>query len=148
MLNTIQIRQALQREETFIGVYPIDLIPTTTRVPCTLVINLDRHFLDGSHWVALSINSKRQAHLIESFGRPPQKNILTFIERNAIRGYIFNRIRFQVNESIACGYFCILFVLMYRNLKKFYKILQKCNHLKNEIVTITLIKRYCQDKFP
>jgi hypothetical protein len=38
----------------FEGVYPVDLLPETITNPANIVVNLDEHYMLGSHWVALS----------------------------------------------------------------------------------------------
>ena len=47
-----------------------------------LVINLDKHDQDGSHWVALySDLQKNQVYFFDSVGKPPIKGIKKFINR-------------------------------------------------------------------
>lgn len=141
MLTTLDIIKLLSAQKDFNGVYPIDCLPITCNVPYSIIVNLDPHYKDGSHWVALTINENRQGHYFDSFGRPPTGNILTFLEKNASRGYIYNKIKYQGNNSTACGYFCIFFILMSKKLALFYKCLRSCSHLENEIIILMFLKR-------
>ena len=141
MLKTKQIIDYLSQIKYFKGVYPIDCLPVFMEVPASIVINLEPHYMDGSHWVVVHIDKSRYAHYFDSFGRRPEGNILTFIEKNAPRGYTYNKIKFKANESIACGYFCLLFIMMAQNQRKFYKIMAKCLHIENEMVTYVLVKK-------
>jgi hypothetical protein len=53
-MNTIQIHKALTKQVKFFQVvYPIDLLTSTLIIPSLIVINLDKHYMLGSHWVAV-----------------------------------------------------------------------------------------------
>jgi hypothetical protein len=53
-MNTLQIRKVLTKHvKYFQGVYPIGLLPSTLIKPLIIVINLDKHYIPGSHWVAV-----------------------------------------------------------------------------------------------
>lgn len=146
MLTTLDIIKLLSAKKDFNGVFPIDCLPVACNIPISVIVNLDPHYKDGSHWVAIIINKNRQGHYFDSFGRPPTGNILTFLERNATRGYVYNKIKYQGNSSTACGYFCIFFILMSKNLSLFYKCLNKCSHLENEVTILILLKKlFCSE---
>ena len=51
-MNTIQISKVLtKRVKYFQGVYLIYLLPSTIMKPSIIVINIDKHYTSGSHWV-------------------------------------------------------------------------------------------------
>jgi len=55
-----------------------------------MIINLDTHDMNGSHWVALYTDLKNnQVYFFDSGGNPPGKRICKFINR--IVTYIYNR---------------------------------------------------------
>ena len=55
-----------------------------------LVINLDEHLKDGSHWVALYTDLKKsQVYFFDSLGRKPLKRIRKYI--NKITKYLYNK---------------------------------------------------------
>ena len=63
-----------------------------------LVINLDEHWKDGSHWVALYADlEKNQVYFFDSLGRKPIKRIRKYI--NKITKYIYNK-KYNTNLPI------------------------------------------------
>lgn len=141
MLTTSQIANLLEGVPCFNGVYALDKLPRLITKPSAVIINLDESYKPGSHWVAVYFDKNKVAHYFDSFGRQPQGNILTFIEANSDY-YYYNIIKYQGNLSIACGYFCILFVLSTNNLSSFYKLLRKCKHESNEKILFAQLKKY------
>jgi hypothetical protein len=53
-MNTIQIDKVLSKHvKYFQGVYPLYLLPSTLIKPSIIVINLDKNYMPGSHWVTV-----------------------------------------------------------------------------------------------
>ena len=104
------------------------------------IINLDPSYKEGSHWVAVNFNKNGTSHYFDSYGRPPEGNVLSFIERFSPRGFTFSKNKYQDDYSSSCGYFCILFVLLKH--EKFVKIFEKCKTVKNEQKLLKLIKNF------
>lgn len=66
-----------------------------------LVINLDEHNQDGSHWVALFTNLKnKEIYFFDSVGDKPGKKIKWFI--NVLTDYIYNK-ETKENNSLQVG---------------------------------------------
>uniref|UniRef100_A0A158P5B5 Ubiquitin-like protease family profile domain-containing protein n=1 Tax=Tetranychus urticae TaxID=32264 RepID=A0A158P5B5_TETUR len=141
MLTTLEIENLLKDVPWFNGVYALDQLPRWILAPSSVIINLDESYKPGSHWVAVYFDKNKVAHYFDSFGRQPQGNILTFIEANSDY-YIYNPIKYQGNLSIACGYFCILFVLSVNSLNSFYKLFRQCKHENNEKTLFKQLKKY------
>lgn len=80
MLTTIDLIKKLRKFRHFGGVFPYDKLPLIINKPKSIVINLDPSYKDGSHWVGVNFDKYGRAFYFDSFGRPPQGNILTFIE--------------------------------------------------------------------
>lgn len=129
MLTTTDLQWILRSQKKFGGVFPIDRLPLVITKPVNFIVNLDPSYKEGSHWVAIYFGTNHAIYF-DSFGRSPENEILTFIKRNCKR-YGYSNIKYQGNDSSACGYFCILFVLM-DDKDKFFKLLKQCNHAKNE----------------
>jgi hypothetical protein len=73
-MNTLQIRNVLTKHvKCFQGVYPIDLLPSTLIKPSIIVINLYKHYVPGSHWVAVSFSDSGYAEYFDSYGLLPYK---------------------------------------------------------------------------
>ena len=137
MLTGSEISSFLRKARNFGGVYSIDNLPTIISKPSSFIINLDASHKPGSHWTAVAF-STRSAIYFDSYGRPPPDEILTFIERNS-RQYEYSKLKYQGNDSTACGYFCMLFVSM-ANKRAFFKLLKDCNHKANDHVIYKKLK--------
>jgi len=111
-MNTIQINQFVTKHvKYFQGVYPIDLLPSTPIKPSTIVINLDKHYMPGSHWVAVCISDSGYSVYFDSYGLPPYKlEIKAFLHRHSI-SWTFNRHRLQGFISNVCGHYCCIYAL-------------------------------------
>lgn len=60
-----------------------------------IVFNLDEHYKEGSHWVALFTDlDKNQIYFFDSLGRKPMKRIRKFINR--IAKYLYNKKYHQI----------------------------------------------------
>lgn len=87
------------------------MLPNRFSLPAAFVVNLSPHGSRGSHWIALHIDTKKNAEYFDSFGfGPTQGNILHFIKTHSKR-LQFNRKQFQHIISNKCGKFAILFIL-------------------------------------
>ena len=95
-MNTLQINKVLSiHAKYFQGVYPIDLLPSTLIKPSIIVINLDKHYMPGSHWVAVCISDSGYAEYFDSYGLLPYKfEIMALLQRHSI-SWTFNRHRLQ-----------------------------------------------------
>jgi hypothetical protein len=53
-MNTIEINRVLTKEvKYFQGVYPLYLLPSTITKPAVIIVSLNKHYMPGSHLVAL-----------------------------------------------------------------------------------------------
>jgi hypothetical protein len=109
-MNTHQIRKVLSKHvKYFQGVYPIDLLPSTLVKPSKIVINLDKHYMPGSHWVAICFSDSGYAEYFDLYGLPPFKyEIITHLQRHSI-SCTFNRHRLQDLTLNVCGHYCCLY---------------------------------------
>jgi hypothetical protein len=107
-MNSIQINKLLTKHvKYFQGVYPIDLLPSTLIKPSIIVINLDKHYLPGSHWVAVCFSDSGCAEYFDSYGVPPFKyEIMAYLQRHLI-----SWTNFESLTSKVCGQYCCLYTL-------------------------------------
>jgi len=92
-------------------VYPLDILPSTLIKPVIIVINLDKHYMPGSHWVAVCFSDTGYAEYFDSYGLQPFKlDIMAYLQRHSI-SWIFNRHRLQGLTSNVFGYYCCLYAL-------------------------------------
>ncbi|RWS21522.1 hypothetical protein B4U80_06898, partial [Leptotrombidium deliense] len=95
----------------FVGTFPRDNIPTTTRRPASFIVNTDSSNEPGEHWVAIYLTKNNKAEYFDSFGLPPLHRDLTeFIHEHAKNGVKYNNICIQHPLSTTCGKFCLKYV--------------------------------------
>jgi hypothetical protein len=111
-MNTIQIDKVLTKHvEYFHGVYPIDILPSTLIKPSIIVINLDKHYMPGSHWVALCFSDSGYVAYFDYYGLPPYKlEIMAYLQRHSI-SWTFNRHRLRGLTTNVCGHYCCIYAL-------------------------------------
>ena len=120
----------MKHDKTFIGVYPIDRLPTCILPkPSGIIINLDESYKVGSHWVAVKFELKKPAIYFDSFGRYPPDAIISFMERNG-KHWISSTKIYQSPYSSLCGYYCILFLLC--KAENFFQIMRSCDFIYNQ----------------
>jgi hypothetical protein len=73
-MNTIQINKVLTKHvKYFQGFYPVDLLQSTLIKPSIIVITLNKHYIPGSHWVAVCFSDFEYAEYFDVYGLPPHK---------------------------------------------------------------------------
>ena len=94
----------------FIGTYPIDQIPTATKYPTSIVVNLDTSAEVGSHWVGLFIKSPTHALYFDSYGLKPEDQLLDYLK--GFTTVTINIFTLQSLISNVCAKFVIFFIFM------------------------------------
>ena len=112
MTSSNELRNKLKCLDSFLGVFPCDLLPELKNVPCSIIVNTDKHDQRGEHWVAIYINSKRIGYYFDSYGlQPLNSEIEDYLNSNTNGWKWFNH-SIQGVDSIKCGQFSVLFILM------------------------------------
>lgn len=119
-LSNIDLENILKHDmyckQLFIGVYPIDQLPTTiSRRPAVLIFNFDKATGPGTHWGALVLKDDSEMTILyfESFGKSPlPPELVSFLNRNG-RRICISRLALQENNSSVCGVYAALFIIMY-----------------------------------
>lgn len=109
-MDTTQIEYFLKDLRGFKGVYASNRIPKIflTKNPQGFIVNLDPHYLPGSHWVAIIIfksGKYKRLQFFDSYGlKPPLKEVSKewFVQHNPWQ--------FQSSKSTVCGQYCIFFI--------------------------------------
>jgi hypothetical protein len=113
-MNSTEILTVLRSDQVLsqmiVGVFPIDKIPPPASVPSGFVINLDKHTLPGSHWVALYIDTNSKCEFFDSYGLEPNKQIRNYIEKH-FSVLKYNRKCVQKFFTASCGQLCIYFLV-------------------------------------
>ena len=109
-MNNIKVDKVLTKHvKYFQGVYPIDRLPFTLIKPSIIVINLDKQYMPGSHWVAVCISDSGYVEYFYSYGLPPYNfEIMAFLQRHLISG-TFNRHRLQRLSSNVWSHYCCIY---------------------------------------
>ena len=107
----------------FIGTYPCDVLLKKRKtilarmkkeVPFSIDVNLSPSHQDGSHFIAMSY-SKKKLELFDSLTLPYRDpNIVKFIDslkKDKDFSFTKTKVSIQSPKSLACGFFCIAYVL-------------------------------------
>ena len=145
-LNTIQLLNILKKDKdtlkTFIGVFPKDRLPLRLNYPCCFILNTQRSYQQGEHWLAVYADEHQNVDFFDSYGHSPNYFNLENYLKKISRNYFHNTIQLQSYSSQICGYYCVLF-LLYRSkgfsLKDFQEKFSKNSNL-NDFIILNLIK--------
>ena len=105
-MDTCQLTHAIQQDQimsqTFMGVFPSDMIPNPVNTG-SIIANTDTSDEDGTHWVAM-YRQDNICDFFDSYGRQPFKN--KFLGTK----YTYNQIKLQSDYSPVCGQYCLYFL--------------------------------------
>ena len=155
-LSTLHINDVLKQYEykytnfLFLGAVPYDFedlkmlnfyninfneLKNNNKTKLGMVINLDEHYKNGSHWVGLYIDLLNyKVYFFDSVGKPPRKRIKHFISK--VKKYFnndlyskykkpqfkYNNIQHQFKNS-ECGVYSINFIIRLLNGESFKSII-------------------------
>lgn len=130
-MDTQEIDSLLNNLPHFRGVFPSDRIPKTglKKYPQAIIINLDPHYLPGSHWIASIIFKRGKNKMLQFFDSYGMKPPLNQVPKDWIVKH--NPYRFQRPNSKVCGQYCIYFVRERLLGQSFNYILKKLKKKKN-----------------
>ena len=146
-MNTNTIEEIFLMDEEirkhFLGIYPIDMIPSLIKVGSIVVVNLDPSFKRGSHWVVLYLRDKNMVEHFDSLGKKPKNEILSCLFYNNQK-CIYNTERIQDYNTNTCGLFCLFYSFYACRLCNMKNIISCFNdNLKsNEKIVKTFTKNY------
>src|SRR5271154_1771499 len=83
-LSTHELQYAMKGDPAFIGVFPIDILPTGVNMLKTVkfICNLQPSNLPGSHWVAV-YRTQGRGYYMDTFGRIPPPELQCWLGVNA-----------------------------------------------------------------
>jgi len=113
-MDTVQIQNALEGLNSFLGVYASDLLPLSIAHTGTVIVNTDPHTEPCNHWQAIHFHHPHRSssgYFFDSYGRYPHiPSILDFIRRH-FKVWQYNRTQLQGPMTAVCGEYCCLFAL-------------------------------------
>ena len=138
-LTNFEIEEYYENEPRFNGVYSRDNLPKTIKNGA-YAINLDEYVDVGTHWIALSVK-RHEVVYFDSFGVDHvSKEIKRFIRHKNTKTNIF---RIQADNSIMCGYLCIVFIdFMFagKSLIDFTSLFSSYDFKKNDEIILSYFK--------
>ena len=140
-LKNIEITNYFNDKSSFNGVFSRKNLPKIK--DGAYVINLDDKNSKGTHWVSLFID-RNTALYFHSFGiEYILQEVLNKIRNKSITHNIF---RIQDNESIMCGFYCIVFIeymLVGKTLLDYTNLFSPNDYKEND----KIIYKYFKDKY-
>ena len=152
-MNTAEIKKLATRHpearKKFNGIYPVDLLPSVKKEG-VYIVNLDDSTGDGSHWVALEIEKRKNTYF-DSYGLPPKdKRLKKFLGKN----YRKNLKRLQHPMTTTCGQWCLYFLLRRAQnwtvreiVKPFKKNLEKPTLINDHVLNYMVEKKFKLKKY-
>jgi len=71
-------------DETFQGVFPLDLLPRKKSTNTMFIINTDTSNLPGSHWIAVVVRNN-EAYCFDPLGFPPPLKLAYWMNQHATK---------------------------------------------------------------
>ncbi len=144
-MNTSEIQNILRRNNAsklnFGGVYALNELPKIAKNKA-YIINLDKSYENGSHWVAIYFDKNGRGEYFDSFGLPPfLPELKDFLNRNC-KMWLYNSKRLQSKDTLVCGQYCIYFLIKRFNKKKIKDIVNEfsMSYDKNDMKVFNAIK--------
>ena len=115
-LSTIQLYKSLKKDEfcriIFKGVFPRDHLPNKIQYSTAFIINTHPSYKRGEHWLAVYYDDKGKCTFFDSFGLHPSFYRLEGFLNKTSNEWEYNKQQLQSVSSMACGYYCIYFILL------------------------------------
>ena len=116
-MDNLELNELVYRnvQQNYLGVFSSDMLPCKERLKkegtFSLIVNLDRHYEAGSHFVSVYSTPKKILYF-DSYGLPPfTKELYKFMKDiSKEREVQVNQRRIQSSQSILCGLFCAGFL--------------------------------------
>lgn len=94
----------------FIGVYPLDKIPSHMCTPSRLIVNTDTHNLKGQHWLAVSYAQGGIVYAFDPLGFFYPKLLIERLQRLPHSRIVYNYKAYQMPWENTCGQHCLNFL--------------------------------------
>lgn len=92
----------------FQGVFPIDLLPTTSQSNTCFIINTDRSNLPGKHWIAV-IKRNGKGFCFDPLGFYTPTKLMYWMNQHCTK-WSSNLRQIQPWSSVLCGLYCLHFL--------------------------------------
>jgi hypothetical protein len=103
-MDTAQIICTLRNVDSFLGLFPSDLLPRSITRCSTLIVNTDPHTEKGSHWLAINFRTKSfSAFYFDSYGLFPYLYPIQSLLRLSCSVWDLNTTQLQVSSVRSAG---------------------------------------------
>lgn len=114
-MNSLEIYEMVHRDRDcsreFFGVFSRDQLPARLyRLPCSFIINTDKQYEPGEHWLAFYYDENRQATFFDPCGLSPSVYGLENYLNRTSKSWTYNPKRIQSFLSDFCGQICLFFI--------------------------------------
>jgi hypothetical protein len=111
-MDTAQIICTLGNVDSFLGVFPSDLLPTSITRSGTPIVITDPHTEKGSHWLAINFQTQSySAFYFDSYSLFTYVYHIQSLLRRSCSAWDLNTTQIQGLDSSVCGHYCCLFAL-------------------------------------
>jgi len=118
----------------FIGVFSKDELPDKLNENENLIINLDDHDGNGTHWTCIYNDDGEYCQYFDSYGFPPPDLAINFM-RTSNKKIAYSTSQIQMSNSILCGYYCMYFINERDKGKSMYDIIYSFEQIYNNSKT-------------
>jgi hypothetical protein len=140
-LSNFEIDSFLDYLPEYKGTFSRDNLPNRFQPNTCYIVNYDKHDGQGTHWIALLRNNEQYCEVFDPLGVPPSNNILTFCKSTNLKVQ-YNSSQIQPTNSIACGYFAVLYLILRQKGVSQYDLLYTYNQTGEYANMGTLIKLF------
>jgi hypothetical protein len=96
----------------FVGVYPLNKLPSALRPPANLIVNTDTNNLPGEHWLAVSYQTGGIVYAFDPFGFYYPQNLKIYLSHlRRLTSVKYNRVQYQQFTEQTCGLYCIAWLI-------------------------------------
>ena len=110
-LFNFELEKILAKEKSFIGCFSQDDLPTSIKLPVTMIINTANKQHKGKHWIAVRIN-KKSCLYFDTFGLYPIEAKINHFLQKFSKKILYSSVCIQNINSYYCGFYCIAFIKM------------------------------------
>ena len=119
-LNEKTIENILSCQSSFVGCFAAnELSNLMVKSPCFLIVNLDKRYMAGSHWIAVGV-FKNKLEIFDPLGfdlfswPKISCDLLYFLHKYSFSRKVLVSKRIQASKSQNCGLYCIYYVIRRR----------------------------------
>lgn len=122
-ISNVNLERLLKNVKSFRGVYSSDNLPKNIFEHESGIVNLDKLYNPGTHWVAYYNHpNNKYVYYFDSYGLPPSESIKKYL-KTSNKQILYNTGEIQKFNSGMCGTYCVHFIKELEKGREFYDIL-------------------------